>query len=269
MLLRLAVLLIALALPSPAQTGAPRKPAAQTARPSGTVKAESAPANLPDGRAVIDKFVKAIGGRDAVLSHKSEHAVGTLVVSQSGMTGTVEMYGAADPNRSLQKMSISGVGDIITGFDGSHGWSIDPMTGPRLQVGDELDETKLDSDFYSELRDPNSYPSVKTLERTDFEGHTCYKVGLTNVDGRTDFDYYDVTSGLRIGSVNTRDTMMGKIAATSIYGDYKKFGNILQATTLVQRAMQVEQKITLTSIEYDNVDPSVFELPAPIKALIK
>jgi len=33
--------------------------------------------------------------------------------------------------------------------------------------------------------------------------------------------------------------------------------------------MGQEQKITLTTIDYDKVDPSVFELPAAIKALIK
>ena len=43
----------------------------------------------------------------------------------------------------------------------------------------------------------------------------------------------------------------------------------LQATTLAQRMMGVEQKLTLATIEYDNVVPTVFELPAPIKALIK
>jgi hypothetical protein len=33
--------------------------------------------------------------------------------------------------------------------------------------------------------------------------------------------------------------------------------------------MGVEQLITITAIEYDNVSPSVFEPPAQIKALIK
>ena len=62
---------------------------------------------------------------------------------------------------------------------------------------------------------------------------------------------------------------MGKVTTTSVEGDYKKFGNVLQATTMVQKMMGVEQKLTLSTVEYDNVAPSAFELPAPIKALIK
>lgn len=270
MFLRVAALLIAFAFPLSPQTSAQSgKPAAPAGKPPAAAAADAAPADLPDGRAIIDKFVKAIGGRDAVLSHKSEHEVGTVSMSGTGMFGTVEVFGASDPNRSLQKVSMPGIGDVMNGFDGQHGWAIDPMSGPRLQVGSELDQTKINSDFYAELRDPKNYPSVKTVERGDFEGHTCYKVRLTNVYGVTDYDYYDVGSGLRVGSIETEDSPMGKITATSVIGDYKKFGNLLQATTMTQRAMGVEQKITLQSVEYDNVDPSVFELPAQIKALIK
>ena len=38
---------------------------------------------------------------------------------------------------------------------------------------------------------------------------------------------------------------------------------------MVQKMMGVEQKLTVTTVEYDNVAPTIFELPAPIKALIK
>jgi hypothetical protein len=94
-------------------------------------------------------------------------------------------------------------------------------------------------------------------------------VSLVRIDGNEDFEFYDVETGLRAGSIATRESPMGKVTTTSVEGDYKKFGNILQATTLVQKMMGVEQKLTLTGVEYDNVAPTVFELPEPIKALIK
>jgi hypothetical protein len=40
-------------------------------------------------------------------------------------------------------------------------------------------------------------------------------------------------------------------------------------TTLKQTAMGVDQVLKLTTIEFDNVPPSTFDLPAQIKALIK
>jgi hypothetical protein len=224
---------------------------------------------LPDAREIINRHIKAIGGREAVLAHKSMHATGTLSVPASGITGPMEIFGAADPDRVLVKTTVTGIGDILEGFDGSHAWSMSPMTGPMLKVGKELTQTKYDADFYSELRDPKKYPAVKTIEKTTFDGRPCYKVSLKRIDGVEDVDFYDVASGLRAGSVNTRETPMGTLTMTSIEGEYKKFGKLMQATTVTQQVMGVEQKIALATVEYDKVEASAFEPPAAIKALIK
>jgi hypothetical protein len=184
------------------------------------------------------------------------------------MNGTIEVFGAA-PNRQVLQISMGGIGEITEGFDGSHGWSLNPVTGPTLKVGKELDQVKLDADFYSDLRDPKTYPDVKTLDKVTFDGRQCYKVALTRIDGSQDVDYYDVETGLRAGVEGTRETQMGTITQTSIESGYKKVGKLLQPMLLTTKAMGVEQKITLETVEYDNVQPSVFDPPAAIKALIK
>jgi hypothetical protein len=276
----LAVLLVA---PLRAQTPAAQSPAAPapTAKPPAAKPPASANAALPTARDVLDRHVKAIGGREAVLSHKSVHVTGTFSVPSSGMVGTIEVFGAANPDRALIRITIPGLGEMLNGYDGSHGWAVTPMTGPMLQQGKELDQTKLDTEFYSELRDARRYKSMKTVEKTTFpagekgpdgkvmEGRPCYKVSLVRIDGNEDFEFYDVETGLRAGSVQTRESPMGTVTTTSLEGDYKKFGNMLQATNVTQKMMGVEQKLTLATIEYDTVEPAVFELPVPIKALIK
>src|SRR5881392_1947690 len=87
--------------------------------------AKSAPpvaeATLPDARTIVDRHLKAVGGREVILAHKSMHATGTLSVPASGMSGPVQIYGSA-PNRVLVKASIEGIGEIVDGFDGTHAW---------------------------------------------------------------------------------------------------------------------------------------------------
>jgi hypothetical protein len=224
-------------------------------------------AELPDARAIVDRHIKAIGGREAVLVHKSMHASGTLSIATSGISGPVDIYGAA-PDRVLVRTAVQGIGEIVDGYDGAHGWSISPMTGPTLKAGKELEQTRLDADFYSELRDPKTY-TMQTIEKTTFDGRDCYKVSVKRVDGTEDFDFYDAATGLRAGSINTRETQMGPMTVSNVESGYKKFGPLTQATVLTQKIMGVEQKITIDAVEYDKVDPSVFEPPAPIKALIK
>jgi hypothetical protein len=229
--------------------------------------APAANAPLPEARTIVERHIKAIGGREAILAHKSMHASGTLSIPSSGITGPVDIYGAA-PDRVLVRASVAGIGEIVDAYNGTHAWSINPMTGPTLKAGKELEQTKLDADFYSELRDPKRY-TMKTVEKTTFDGRDCYKVSMKRTDGSEDFDFYDVATGLRAGSINTRETQMGTMTVSNVETNYKKFGTLTQATTLTQKVMGVEQRITLETVEYDKVDASVFEPPATIKALIK
>ena len=254
MFVRVATLAALLSASLYAQAPAPKPPPA-------------AAAELPDARTIVERHIKAVGGRDAILAHKSMHASGTLSIPASGISGPVDIYGAA-PDHVLVRTSVQGIGEIVDAYNGVHAWSISPMTGPTLKSGKELEQTKLDADFYSELRDPKKY-TMKTLEKTTFDGRDCYKVSVKRIDGSEDFDFYDVATGLRAGSLNTRETQMGTMTVSNVESGYKKFGALTQATVLTQKIMGVEQKITIESVEYDKVDPSVFEPPAPIKALIK
>ena len=254
MFLRYVALAALITAPLYAQAPAVAPPAAQT---------------LPDARAIIDRHVKEIGGRQALLGYKSMHSVATVSMPAAGISGPMETWATAEPQRLVVKMTIDGVGEIMEGFDGTNAWSVNPMTGPMLKTGAELEEAKVDGDFRNDLRDPKKYPTVKTLEKTTFDGRPCYKVLLTRSDGGQDTDFYDVATGLRAGTQKLRTTPMGPMTTVSVESDYKKFGKVMVATKVSQKVMGIEQVITLTSIDYEKVDPAVFELPAAIKALIK
>lgn len=243
--------------PTPPKATPPR-PAANSAKPT----------ELPSARSIIDRHIKAIGGREAILAHTSSHATGTVSMGGTGMTGAVEIY-AAKPDKLLSRISLGGIGEVIDGFDGTHGWILQPLTGPMLAEGKELADKKFDSDYYNDLHEEGRFLSMKTLEKTTFDGRPCYKVSLTRKEGGDDIEYYDVETGLRAGAVISRESPMGTITATQVVSDYKKFGNVLVPTTMKQTLMNVEQVVKITSFEFDNVPPSTFELPAQIKALIK
>jgi hypothetical protein len=246
-------------------TGGPAAAVLSAQAPAAKAPAATA---LPEAKTIIDRHIEAIGGRAALKARQSIKATGTLNVAANGMTATMEMY-AARPNKRLVKMTFVGIGEIMEGFDGTNAWSMDPMTGPRLATGDELVQKALDADFDSDLDFAAKYTAVKTLEKTTFDGRECFKVSMTRKDGVEDIDFYDVATGLKAGSINTRKNQMGAIQMTSTLKDYKKFGPILQPSVVQQTAMGTEMTTTITAVEFDKVDPSVFDLPAQIKALIK
>jgi hypothetical protein len=250
------------------QAPAPSKPARGAQGAKAPASAPESTASLPSARSIIDRHIEAVGGREAILSHTSSHATGTMTVAGAGITGVLDVY-SAKPDKSLVKINLGGIGDVFEAFDGIHAWSVSPMTGPMLTQGKELAEKKFDADFYNDLHEDGRYASMKTVEKTTFDGRPCYKVSLVKKDGGEDVDFYDVETGLKAGAVVTRESQMGPMTVTQVHSDYKKFGGMLMATTMKQTAMGVEQVLKITSIEFDNVEPSTFEPPAQIKALIK
>ena len=246
-----------------AQTAQPQTPA-----PKATTVKPAPEAPLPSARSIIDRHLKAIGGRDAILAHSSTRATGTFSVASAGMTGAIEVF-AAKPDKSMIKINIPSVGDIVEGYNGKHGWTLSPMSGPMLLEGKQLEEKRFDADFYGELHDDSRYQSMTTLERTEFDSRQCYKLRLVRKDGAEEFEFYDVETGLKAGRIATRETPMGSVTGTAVETDYKKFGNLLQPTTVKNSLMGMQQLITITTIEYDAVPPSAFDPPAEIRALIK
>jgi hypothetical protein len=259
----LPVWMAALALASTAPLAAQTS----TAPPSAAAAAAKTDPALPSARAVIDRHIESIGGRAALLGHSSTHATGSFTVAGAGMTGTIEVF-AAKPDKSVVKIAIPGVGDIVEAYNGTHGWTISAMTGPMLLQGKQLEEKKFDTDFYADLHE-GRYQSMTTVEKTEFDGRQCYKLKLVKKDGGEDFEFYDVATGLKAGRVATRETPMGTVTATSVETDYRKFGNLLLPTTVKNTVMGVQQIITIATVEYDKVAPAAFDPPAEIKALIK
>lgn len=224
---------------------------------------------LPPAQSIIDRHIKAVGGREAIKSHTSMSAKGSLSIPANGMTGTIEVF-AARPNKTVARTTLAGIGEVKEGFDGTVAWSISPMTGPMLSTGDELAQKALDADFDGALGIASKYESIRTIEKTTFEGRPVYKIALKRkIGGTDDIEFYDVETGLKAGAIVQRTNPMGTISVTSAVSDYKKFGNLLQPTVMKQTTQGVNIVTTFTSFEYDNVDPAVFELPADIKALIK
>ena len=220
--------------------------------------------SLPAARQILDRHIQEIGGREAMQRIQSLRTSATLAFS--GLTGQMTAY-AARPNRLLVHTSLPGVGDIRTGYDGQVAWSVDPVQGPRLLTGRELEEMRERARFDQMLKDPSTYASAETVQRTTFEGRPVYEIRIVRPSGREETEYYDAETGLQIGQVTTQSSSMGQVQVTTVMSDYRRFGPLLMASKAVQRLGPQEITVTMNGAEYDTVPDSVFVLPPEIKAL--
>lgn len=230
--------------------------------------AQQTASTTPDARAIIARHLAAIGGTAAMSSITSMHAAGALSMPAQGISGTVEIS-AARPNRTLLRAEIGGIGKLESGFDGERGWTVDPITGPMLLTGKQLDQAKFDAVFESTFLDPARYTSLTAAGVEMFDGRKAYRVDAVNALGDKSAEYFDVDTGLHAGSVTSRETAMGPVEVTSLVRDYRKAGGTLQAHQLVQKMMGVEQVIIFERIEFNTVAPDAFAMPPSVKALIK
>ena len=230
------------------------------------VFAQAPAAGLPPAKDVIAKFVTATNATAVMAKHTSVKTTGKFEMASAGISGDIEIA-QARPNKTMLRIDLPGMGQVQEGFDGTTGWAINPMQGPRIKTGKELEAVREESAFGASSRQGPNIASAQTVEKTEMNGEGCYKVKLVWKSGRETFDCYSVASGLLIASMAKQDTPMGSVDVTNLVSDYKDFGGQKIATRLTQQVMGQEQVITINNVEYDAADPASFEMPAAIKAL--
>jgi hypothetical protein len=225
--------------------------------------------SLPAARSIIDRYVQAIGGREAVLRHQTIRSVGSFEMPAAGVKGELTVV-QAQPNKMALTMTIPGMGQMLTGFDGTTGWSVNPMQGPRLLEGKELEQIREDAGPAATLRGPDRVRSAETVELTTMGGQPCYKVRIVSISGRESFDCYSPETGLLVGMTQRQESPMGTVEVTTLFSDWKEFGGLKTPTKLRQQMMGQEQILTIDRLEFDRPeDAKALELPEQVKPLVK
>ena len=210
------VLLLFLTVSVSAQKPEPAKP--EAAKPSA--------AKLPAAKEILDRYVKALGGREAIEKIKSRVASGTLELTPMNLKGTFEAYAAPDA-KSYTKMTIAGIGDLIEGTDGKTGWSINPMQGSRDRAGAELSQAKLNNDFYRDIRLDKLFSSIEVKGIEKVGDKDAYVVTGTAEGLPSETWYFDTKSGLMLRADMTAIAPEGNQPLTVFYEDMKAVDGVL------------------------------------------
>jgi hypothetical protein len=233
-----------------------------------TPQADQTP--LPPARDIVGRHVAAIGGTDALSKLSSLRAVGTLEIAEQKITGTVELL-QARPARFVTRVTTTDMGTSERGFDGKVGWMLD-RSGATLLTGRRLREVSEEAQFDAILlHAPELIKELTTLERTRFDNRPAYKVRAVFLSGTQQVEYYDVETGLLIGVEGSRELPLpfGVVPTVNTLRDYKTFGGVKFATTLMQRSIGLLQVFRFTSYEINAVPATAFDLPPAVKALVR
>jgi len=222
---------------------------------------------LPAGATLVAKYSAAVNG-PAYVKAKAVVTKGAMSMPAQGINATFEMTQLA-PNQMQMVTNIPGMGMVQVGYDGTTAWSMDPMQGPRVLSGPELDQIRDESDRRGAVRMAEMFTSVETVADTTMNAERCYLVKLTWKSGRQTFDCYSPSTGYIVASRSIQKTPMGDIPVVTLFSDYKKFGDVTVATKSVQEAMGQQQVFTISSVDIGDGSGVMIAVPAAVQALAK
>ncbi len=237
------------------------------AQESAPTPAPAAKATLPDAKLIVEKSVAAIGGREAWSKRKSMEMKGTIDLPGQNIKGTI-FSRTAQPNKMATVITLSGLGEFRTGFDGTIGWSSDKLSGTRLMTGKELATIAREADYMKDVDPFRRWEKMETTGEGSFGSFDCWKISASKGEEKATL-WFEKTTSLPRGFEMTVDTQLGKLAVVTIFVEYKDFDGI--KLPVRSEAAQGGQKIITTydSVTHDTVDPTAFDLPPEVKALLE
>ncbi|MBA4124939.1 MAG: hypothetical protein H0X72_21040 [Acidobacteria bacterium] len=239
------------------------KPAVET-KPKVDVKTpeiKTTAVKMPTVQEILAKYVQAIGGKEANEKIKSRMIKGTLELMSSGIKGTFEIFSAA-PNKSIMKISLDGIGEIIEGFDGIAAWSINPLQGNRDKQGEELAQTKLTYDFYRETNLSKLYPKMELKGTEKIGANEAYVVVGTPDNLPSETFYFDTKSGFLLRYDLIAISPEGKMPTKTFFEDMREVDGVKIPFKIRSILPQLEFSITATEVKHHiTVEDSKFTKP--------
>ena len=259
--MRRIALILAFATLAVFPSAAQEKPKADAPK-ADAAKADAKPAALPAVDEILDKYIKAVGGREAIEKITSRTMKGSFEIEAMNMNGTIEMFAKA-PNKNSVKIDLPGLGIVNNVYDGSKGWDLNPMTGLRELAGEELATMKREADFYQPLNLKKHFPKLEVKGKDKVEEYETYVVVATPAGGGPEKLYFDIASGLLIRQDAERETGQGKIAVEEHFDDYKDVGGVMIPHSLRQITPMFAITMKFTEIKSNvEIDEGKFNKPS-------
>ncbi|MFN0107901.1 MAG: hypothetical protein ACKVZH_03535 [Blastocatellia bacterium] len=227
-------------------------------------KAEAKPAAsaLPTIDEILEKYVKASGGKEAIQKLTSRTTKGTFEIESMGMTGGFQSFAKA-PNKNATVIEIGGFGTVHQVFDGTKGWDSNPQTGLRELAGEELEAQKREADFYQTINMKSHYPKMTVKGKEKVGTAEAYLVEAAPAVGSPEKLYFDVTSGLLIRTDTERSSPDGKMAIEVYMSDYKQVDGVNIPHTLKQVTPMFSMTIKMVEVKHNlAVEDAKFAKPA-------
>jgi len=184
-----------------------------------------APEAPPTVKQILDRYVQAVGGADALMKITSRTVKGSRI-GADGVLVPEEVYQKA-PDKLLTVTSYPNV-VFSNGYNGTVGWGHSSRDGATPLPDQLLAQLKRDAVFYKELKTQEIYPSLTLLGKASVRDADAYVIQATPADGPAEKLFFDVRTGLLVRRYTESDTPLGKLPLQVDYEDFREVDGIKQ-----------------------------------------
>ena len=175
----------------------------------------------PSVKQILDRYVQAIGGAEALTKITSRMAKGSRI-GADGVLVPEEVYQKA-PDKLLTVTSYPNV-IFSNGYNGTLAWGHSSREGSTPLPDQLIAQLKRDAVFYKELKTQELYSSLTFLGKDG----DAYVIQATPVNGPVEKLFFDVHTGLLVRRYTESDTPLGKLPLQVDYEDYREVDGIKQ-----------------------------------------
>ena len=220
---------------------------------------------------IVERHLKAMGGREALQKIKSRSITGTLTLTSpvGELSGPIEVLNQ-EPNKERTLLTLDltslGAGQVVVDqrFDGTTGYVIDTLQGNRDITGVQLENLKNE-------RFPTPLMSYKELGlgvklggKEKVGERDAYVLVLEPKSGTASRQLIDAESYLLLRVVQTVEApQLGQFEQTTDMLDYRDLDGV-KVPYLIKSASSVQNlSVTVSKIVHNvAIDPSLFVKPA-------
>lgn len=210
--------------------------------------------------AVIEKYLEALGGRDAFQELHSRVTRGSFSLPTMGIYATLETS-VQPPDKmftDVEGMASSGVnGDVV--------WDVNPMAGSRLLQGGEKLAALRRAELEPLLNWRKHFEKAELGEDKTVGDELCYQLILTPSEGDVVHMLISKDSYLLKQVENNSD--LGQIITR--VSDYRETDGVKIPYKIEIDTPQMSMEIALEKVEHNVEIPAQrFEIPAQIRSLL-
>lgn len=193
---------------------------------------------------VIEKYLTAIGGRDALAKVEDR----TTIMRGTAMGQSITLIAKQkSPNKLRQEIKAGGMEQLVI-FDGEKGMM--NAMNQKIEVKDkELEALKIEA-IMEFLLDPESHGIKISYEGSEkINSKEANKIKMVLPSGLRWFSYFDAESGLKVKEEKELQTQMGLMNQTFAFDDYKEVDGIKYPHKITQSAGGQTIDVTVSSIK--------------------